>query len=509
MNPPGTTPQLPQPATLAHALARHAAERGDALAVHYLTAGGVRREHSYAELHRAALALGARLADLPGDQSDQPFVLIALPGGLDYVTAFFACLAAGATAVTYHPPALSSARAGRGYDERLARILRDCRPSAVLAETDLHERLARVGAEVGLTPWLLDPTRADEAAEGPPPLAEPLARPERLGLLQYTSGSTSEPKGVMVSNANLVHNAAGLAANLGSGPGQTAVGWLPLFHDMGLIGMICHPVLAGMAVRMSTPAVFLRQPVSWLREISDHRATVTIAPDFGYATAARKIPEHRRDGLDLSSLRHALNGAEPVRPRTIEEFAKQYAPWGLDPHAMMPVYGLAEGTLCVTCLDHRAEPALSEVSAPELRAGRVAPADGPRRVVLVGCGRSFTEDTDVAVVDPATRRRQPEGHVGEIWVNGPSVAGGYWRRPEATEEIFAAVRRAVVETHGVPVSEMGLLRPGAVPRTTSGKVQRRESARRWAAGEFTTLARWPDTGDADPRTPDTTTEESQ
>ncbi|MFC9748435.1 fatty acyl-AMP ligase [Streptomyces niveus] len=606
--------QLPDPRevpTLAHALAAHAAAMPDRAAVTYRGSTGEPRTHTYAGLHLRASALGAALAPLPGDGHDRPFVLIALPNGLDYVASFFACLMADAVAVTFHPPALSTARAGDKYDQRALAILQDCRPAAVLAECALHERLRTLAERAGLRPpLLLDPAtygteRSPAGAASPPaPLPAPLGRPESLALLQYTSGSTSEPKGVMVSHANLVHNSAGLARNLGSGPGQTAVGWLPLFHDMGLIGMICHPLWAGMSVRMSTPAAFLRDPASWLHEISQSRATITIAPDFGYATAARKVAEKRRAGLDLSCLRHALSGAEPVRPRTIEDFTEAYAPWGLEPRAMMPVYGLAEATLCVSCVDRQAEPALTEASQQALREGRVsssgkhgaAETGGDRALTLVGCGRSFTDDTEVAVVDPDAHVHLPDGEVGEIWVSGPSVAGGYWNRPGSTDATFGAtvqgsdrrylrtgdlgvmhggqlhivgrrkdvivhngvnhhpqdleatvetahaavgrvaavgvpvdgvvgaeelvllveladygrdrdhdavltaVRRAVTESHGIAVRAVELLKPGAVPRTTSGKVRRREAARRWATAGFNPLAGWPGSAAA-PRSP--------
>lgn len=583
---PSTLSTSPRVPTLAHALARHAERQPDLTAVSYRRTGGSVASYTYAQLHQKAAALGGLLAPLKKNPGDTPFVLIALSNGLDYVASFFGCLMADAAAVTFHPPALSTARAGRNYDLRAQRIIEDCRPAAVIAEPALHTRLRGLAREVGLEPLLIDPQMPSPTGAGP--LGGPLASPEHLALLQYTSGSTSEPKGVMVSHSNLVHNSAGLARNLGSGPGQTAVGWLPLFHDMGLIGMICHPLWAGMSVRMNTPAGFLRDPASWLQDISSTGATVTIAPDFGYATAVRKVSEDKRSGLDLSSLRHALSGAEPVRARTIEGFTKAYAPYGFNRSALMPVYGLAEATLCVSCLDHQAEPSITEASAQGLREGHVKPSDGLQRITVVGCGRSFTDDTDVCVIDPERHTRMPDGVVGEVWISGPSVAGGYWKRADATAETFgarvvgerdrtylrtgdlgvwhggqlhivgrrkdvivhhgvnhhpqdleataesahsaigraaalgitdsadpgvdrlvllletsdyhasgvdhdavgSAVRGAITEAHGVPVSAVALLRPGAVPRTTSGKVRRRESARRWSAGEFTPLAVW-------------------
>ncbi|MFJ8403580.1 fatty acyl-AMP ligase [Streptomyces microflavus] len=584
--------------TLAHALAHHAETRSDTTAIAY--ANGTRGQEdalSYGELYRRAAVLSTVLRSLPTRTHNRPFVLIALPNGIDYVSSFFACLIADAIAVTYHPPALSTARAGQAYDQRLAQILRDCEPSAIIAQPQLHQRLRQVSGTTGLSPLILDPQQAADTNE-PADLTTahaPLARPDHLALLQYTSGSTSDPKGVMVSHANLVHNVTGMARNLGTGPGQATAGWLPLFHDMGLIGMICHPIWAGMSVHMSTPAEFLRNPLGWLRTLTRTQATVTFAPDFAYATAVHKVPEERRTGLDLSGLRHALSGAEPVRPYTVERFTKEYASCGFDPHAMMPAYGLAEATLVVSCLDRKAAPAFSEVSADALgKQRRVEAPSGSRRTVLVGCGRSLADDTEIAIVDPSTRIRKNTGEVGEIWVSGPSVAGGYWNRPEETvntfqartaeaggespntylrtgdlgvwhedqlcvvgrikdvivhrgtnhypqdleatveschpatvraaalsvpvpnddahphtgEQIVAvtelaaygddtdydaitqAVRNAVLEEHGIPLAAVALLRAGAVPRTTSGKVRRQEGVRRWNAGEFKPVAEW-------------------
>nr|WP_237330305.1 fatty acyl-AMP ligase [Streptomyces sp. BA2] len=595
-------PPVSEPRTLAHALAAHAETRGDTDAIAYTTPQSSEETLTYAQLCGYAASLATVLADLPPRTHHRPFVLIALPNGLDYVASFFACTFADAVAVTFHPPTLSTARAGRAYDHRLTQILRDCEPSAIIAQPDLHPRLREVSRAAGLDPVMLDPRAADRSATGPAGFPGPRSRPEHLALLQYTSGSTSNPKGVMVSHANLVHNVTRLSANLGTGPGQSAAGWLPLFHDMGLIGMVCHPLWAGMSLHMATPAGFLRNPLRWLHTLSRTRATFTIAPDFGYATAVQKITEERREGLDLSALRHALNGAEPVRPRTIEQFAKAYAPYGFDPHAMMPAYGLAEATLVVSCLSQKAAPALSEVSADVLGGQqRVAAAEGTRNTVLVGCGRALAEDTEIAIVDPVTRVRKQPGEVGEIWVHGPSVAGGYWGRPKESDSTFrarvsqpghrdsertylrtgdlgvwhdhqvsvvgrikdvivhrgtnhyphdiegtvedshplavraaalsvpraddgpeagqaaqadqaeqvvlvceltdygdhvdydaviAAARNSVLEEHGIPVAAVGLLRAGAVPRTTSGKVRRHEAVLRWSADELRPVALW-------------------
>ncbi|MFJ4940553.1 fatty acyl-AMP ligase [Streptomyces pseudovenezuelae] len=425
--------------TLGHALTSHAERLSTTTALVYGTSNGTQDQRTYAELYAQAAAVGAVLHELPSRTHDRPFVLIALPNGVDYVASFFGCLLADAVAVTFHPPLMSTMRAGKAWDYRLEQILRDCEPSAVITAPNLHSRVRAVADSAALAPLVIAP---DEIAwDADVEVGTVRTRPEHLALLQYTSGSTSSPNGAMVSNANLAHNIAHIRRNLGTGPGQSAAGWLPLFHDMGLIGMVCHPLTAGMSLHMSTPTGFLRNPLGWLRTLSDTGSSFTIAPDFGYATAVQKVSEERREGLDLSGLRHALNGAEPVRRRTITAFAEAYRPYGFNPHAMMPVYGLAEATLVVTCLDRQAPPAFGQVERQTLGGAYRTAEDsqsGAARAELVGCGTSISADIEVAVVDPETSRRCPPGNVGEIWISGPSVAGGYWGHQKATRETFEA-----------------------------------------------------------------------
>lgn len=423
--------------TLGHALASHAERLSTTTALVYGRPDGGHDRRSYAELYAQAAAVGAVLHDLPPRTHERPFVLIALPDGVDYVASFFGCVLGDTVAVTFHPPLMSTTRAGKAWDHRLEQILRDCEPSAVITTPELRTRVTAVAGAAALSPLVIAPEEIGWDAGGE---AGPVrSRPDALALLQYTSGSTSSPKGAMVSNANLAHNIAHIRRNLSTGPGQSAAGWLPLFHDMGLIGMVCHPLTAGMSLHMSTPTGFLRNPLGWLRTLSETRSTFTIAPDFGYATAVHKVPEERRAGLDLSELRHALNGAEPVRSKTVRAFGQAYEPYGFDPHALMPVYGLAEATLVVTCLDRQAPPALGEADRRTLGG---TPGDdarpGTARTELVGCGAAIAPDMEVAVVDPRTSRRLPAGQVGEIWISGPGVAGGYWGRETATRETFGA-----------------------------------------------------------------------
>jgi acyl-CoA synthetase (AMP-forming)/AMP-acid ligase II len=525
------------PAPYGDRLAQWARERPDQTAVHCLGEGAV----TYAELFNAARVLAARLVDLPEGRYGGRFVLIALPTGLGYVLAFHACLLAGVTAVPFYPPGLATSRARAAFGRRLREILADCDPSAVFGTPDVLDAVD-TGAVRYASPEPIEPE------------TELLPAPhDGVALLQYTSGSTATPKGVLVTQDNLAHNCAGMAWRLGSTPGESATSWLPLFHDMGLIGMLAHPLWAGMTVHLMSPSAFVRRPMRWLETISATGSVLTMAPDFAYALAARRADDVST--LDLSALRLAITAAEPIRPATLAAFAEAFAPAGLRPTALTPGYGLAENTLCVVAADRAVDPLL---------VGR-----------LVGCGSGPFPGTRTAIVDPATRRRCP---VGEIWVSGTSVAAGYWRRPAETvatfqaridgepgqwlrtgdlgrvvdgqlcvtgrlkdviihnghnvhpdeleaasadchpdlvggggaafesggrvvlvreitaagdtAEILRCIRLAVAEETGIALDTVVLVRRAAIPRTTSGKVRRGECARSWADGELTAIARW-------------------
>jgi acyl-CoA synthetase (AMP-forming)/AMP-acid ligase II len=361
------------------------------------------------------------------------FVLIMLPNGLDYVVSMYGCLAAGAVAVPFYPPTLLTNRTTRAFRQRFGQIQQDCQPDVVILPRKLLDLMRE--ELTGTDTVLL-------AAEDLPGVVAGTdridARPGDLALLQYTSGSTIQPKGVMVTHANLAHNVRGLAATLGSADGESLVSWLPMYHDMGLIGTVLHPLAAGMSVYLTTPAAFARKPFLWLDMLSRSRAVMTFAPNFGYDLSVRWVPEEQRATLDLSHLRIAINAAEPVRHTTIEAFVKAYQPYGFSPSAMTPGYGLAEATLFVTVHAPYREPTFLEVSTRRLREhGLVAPADREQTTVLAGCGGD-APDTVTVIVDPERLTPCPDGTVGEIWVTGPGVAGGYWNQPELSGQVFAA-----------------------------------------------------------------------
>ena len=268
---------------------------------------------------------------------------------------------------------------------------------------------------------------------------DPGATLETLAFLQYTSGSTATPRGVMVTHGNLLHNLACLREVFQFSPESIGVTWLPHYHDMGLIGGLLQPVYAGGEMIVMPPSSFLQRPIRWLAAVTRYRATTMVAPNFAYELCVQKISAEQRAPLDLASVKVALCGAEPVRPDTLAQFAKVFGPCGFRQEAFRPAYGLAEATLIVSGHSDGGAPFTPAVLAEELQRNRIKPAEegaaGSR--VLVGCG-GIAPDLKVVIVDPETLAPCASDRVGEIWVSGPSVARGYWRKPAETEQTFGA-----------------------------------------------------------------------
>jgi acyl-CoA synthetase (AMP-forming)/AMP-acid ligase II len=388
---------------------------------------------TYAELDRRARVVATRLRQTAKGDPARP-VLLLYPPTLDFVTAFLGCFYAGRTAI----PAPLPDEPG----ERLARvsgILRDARVGAVLTLPEYRQPIGAWLTAAGERDVVcLAAAVGDDESDADPDLwTPPRVRDGDVAFLQYSSGSTSEPKGVMVTHANLAANEEAIRAAMRTPEGVVAGSWLPLYHDMGLIGMTLQPLwVGGTSVQMS-PIAFVKQPHRWLRMIHDYRVEGTASPDFGYELCVRRVTEEQSAGLDLSSLRVALNGAEPVRAETVRAFVRRFAGNGLRPEAILPSYGLAESTLLVSSGDTEAPHLELTVDAHALERDELRPArsDRPART-LVGCGRP--KDTEVLIVDPVSLEALPDGRVGEIWLRGPSVAAGYWNREELTAETFRA-----------------------------------------------------------------------
>ncbi|MYX99288.1 AMP-binding protein [Streptomyces sp. SID486] len=407
----------PAPPTLVHVLRDRALENPHGTAYVFLADGeDDAREISYRHLYAAAaeVAGALRAGHEPGERA-----LLLFPPGLDYVTAFFGCLLAGVVAVPAYPP-----QDARGLG-RLNAIVADAGASIALTTKDLLP-LTRSALDAPLE-WIApDAPGTGAAGAGAPSVpgsaADPVAAtPEDLAFLQYTSGSTRLPRGVMLTHANLVHNLRAIYESFAGAARDVMVSWLPPYHDMGLIGAILEPLYGGFPGVLMSPLHFLQKPYRWLKAISVHGGTISPSPNFGYELCLRKIDDAQRASLDLSSWRAAVNGAEPVRVETVERFTERFAPAGFGPDAFRPSYGLAEATLLVT-----ADPVGHSV--------RRFPVEGVSRIA---CGTA-RGDQSVVVVDTATLAPAGAGQVGEVWVAGPSVSPGYWGRPTESTALFGA-----------------------------------------------------------------------
>lgn len=432
--------------SLVDVLRERAAAAGDAVAHRFLREGlEVTDQVTYAALDRAARAGAALLAGSlsPGDR-----VLLIYPPGLDFLTGFFSALYAGAIPVPAYPPH------PRQSDARLRAIVADARPAVALASPEFVTRLEEASegrAPVGPALEVGDglPALPCRSIGDAPPGAAESWRPPALGRsdlshLQYTSGSTAVPKGVMVTHGNVLSNLADLDEGWRHDRGSTIVSWLPPFHDMGLVYGLLMPIYAAIPGVLLPPVVFLQRPLRWLQAISRFGGTHSAAPNFAYDHCSRRVRPADLPGLDLSRWAVAVNGAEPVRGETMDRFCAAFEGVGFRRAAFAPGYGLAEATLKVTAMRRDDGPVEGTF-------------DGRR---LVSCGAPICE-TRIAIVDPETGARLPERVTGEVWVGGPSVAAGYWGRTEESAATFAAVT-ATGEGPYLKTGDLGFVSGGAL-----------------------------------------------
>jgi acyl-CoA synthetase (AMP-forming)/AMP-acid ligase II len=392
---------------------------------------------SYGELDRRARRIAAKLQALlrPGDR-----VLLLCPPGLEFIEGFYGCLYAGAVAVPAYPPDPTAP----GRIERIDAIARDCRPSAILSVqlvADARELIVRYA------PALAELPIVTSQAEGPDESAfAPLSiGPHDMAFLQYTSGSTGNPKGVMLTHGNLLQNQEMIREKMPQDSDGMVVGWLPLFHDMGLIGLVNYTAYIGIRCVLMGPEKFLRRPMRWLEAASRYRATLTGAPNFGFDLCVNKSTPEERAALDLSSIEILFNGAEPIRAETLDRFATAFAPSGLRAEAFMACYGLAEATLMVAASPVAVAPRTRWLDPAALESGVARDLDGADARAYVSCG-SAAGDQVIAIVDPASGTPCPHGHVGEVWISGPHVGQGYWDDPQRSEETFRARLDAAART---------------------------------------------------------------
>lgn len=507
-------------------------------------------------------------------------VVLAFPPGPEYLAAYFGCLYAGVIAVPAYPPRRNQ------RDERLRAMIADADVKIGLTTASQLDSI-RASENDAAVAWHGIETMDDVS---PDDWVRPNLNRQSIAFLQYTSGSTGSPKGVMVTHGNLLHNQHLIRASFRSNQDDTLVGWLPLHHDMGLIGNSLHPLSLGGDLVFMSPIDFLQKPVRWLRAISDYRGTVAGGPNFAYRLCAEEIDDADLEGIDLSSWAVAFNGAEPIDSRVLRQFADRFSAQNFTHAQFCPCYGMAETTLLVSS-SVRGQP-VRELPPQPTDSDANANSDSiksPSRSNWIGCGVP-DPSMDVRIVDPDTKREKPPGEIGEIWIAGDSVAAGYWKKPEQTRETFAAtivggdrpylrtgdlglidrdtfdgelfvtgrckdliivrgvnhypqdiertaesahpanaiaggaafaiptddgeavvivqelkrsqrreadgsevvdaIRNSVAAEHSIVPVSIVLIRPGGLPKTTSGKVQRSEARRRFETNHYQVLHRW-------------------
>jgi acyl-CoA synthetase (AMP-forming)/AMP-acid ligase II len=539
--------------------------------------GGEEAAITFAELAERAEGLARRIAVRvpPGERA-----LLLCPNGIEFMVGFFGCLLAGVIAVPMMLPRRQSAR------DASTSIVADCTPRLALAPSGLiaGERGDLIGRFPPEIEWLAVDDSADGTDGGDGTLAP--GRGDDIAFLQYTSGSTSAPKGVMVSHANLLANLAMIEGAFGNTAASAYVSWVPLYHDMGLIINALQSLYIGAPCVLMAPVAFMQRPLLWLRAISNYRAEVAGGPNFAFDLCVERYRPEQMVRVDLSGWKLAFNGAEPVRAATIRRFTETFAPHGFAADAMFPAYGMAEATVLASAGRRGAGPVSRELSRDGLRRNRAAPArDDADAQTVVGCGRALAAER-IAIVDADSLERLAAGDIGEIWVAGPNVACGYWRNAEASaaafraeiageegaswlrtgdlgftddrgelfitgrikeivivrganhypqdiehtvqgchpglrrhggaaftvsedgeserlvvvqevertfrhrivvDEIVGRIREAVVSEHEIVPHRIALLRPGALPKTTSGKIQRALSRQLWLEGSLDRL----------------------
>ncbi|MHC5779062.1 condensation domain-containing protein [Nostoc sp.] len=526
---------------------------------------------TYHELDRRSRAVAAQLQAL-GLSGERAILLY--PSGLDYLTAFFGCLYAGVVAVPAYPPR------NQRKTPRIQAISTDAQASVALTTTAMLPTLQSILTlltKQGNFHWLT----TDNIAQGiEDSWQQPAINGDTLAFLQYTSGSTGTPKGVMLSHGNLLHNAAVTYQLMEHSPSSKFVSWLPVYHDMGLIGGILQPLYGGFPCILMSPASFLQRPYRWLQAISHYKGTTSGGPNFAYEQCVQRITQEQKETLDLSSWSVAFNGAEPVRQDTLEQFAITFAECGFRPEAFYPCYGMAEATLIVSGGFKTALAQVKTVDKSALSQNQIVEATIQNQDIqsFVSCGETIPQQ-QIVIVNPETLTRCSSDEVGEIWVSGPSVGQGYWNRPLETEqtfhaylkdtgerpflrtgdlgflhneelfitgrakdliiirgrnlypqdieltvehshlllrsgsgaafsvevekeerlvvvqelefrakpnleEVIAAIRQAVPEEHEVQVYAVVLIKPGTIPKTSSGKIQRRATRAQFLAGQL-------------------------
>ncbi|MBF0521106.1 MAG: fatty acyl-AMP ligase [Nitrospirae bacterium] len=388
---------------------------------------------TYAELDKKARSIAV---ELQRSYHRGSRAILAYPSGLDFICAFFGCVYAGIIAVPAYPPKRNQKL------DRFKSIIDDSKPSVILSKSNIVNKIKPMYKEdlsLKDLPWVSTETISEDNAKD---YWENLVNADDIVFLQYTSGSTAKPKGVMITHENIIYNELMLQSAINLSEDSIAVGWSPLFHDMGLIGQVLSPIYMGMRLYFMAPISFLQKPICWIKAVSDYKATVTLAPNFAYELCARQITDEQKQGLNLSHLKIALSGSEPVNSSTMDRFYEAFSPYGLKRETLYPAYGLAEVTLFATGGERGDLQVYKSLLTNELERNRVVLTgnegnNGKGTKILVGNGKPWL-DEKIVIADPETNATKPVGEIGEILISGKNVAKGYWNNPEATKQTFQA-----------------------------------------------------------------------
>ncbi|MGF1990763.1 MAG: amino acid adenylation domain-containing protein [Nostoc sp. ZfuVER08] len=403
---------------------------------------------TYYELDRRSRAVAAQLQafGLSGERA-----ILLYPPGLDYLIAFFGCLYAGVVAVPAYPPR------NQRKTPRIQAITIDAQASVALTTTAMLPALQSIftpDTKQGNFRWLTTDNTAQDLEDS---WQQPAINGDTLAFLQYTSGSTGTPKGVMLSHGNLLHNAAVTYQLMEHSSSSKFVSWLPVYHDMGLIGGILQPLYGAFGCILMSPASFLQRPYRWLEAISRYKGTTSGGPNFAYEQCIQRITQQQKETLDLSSWSVAFNGAEPVRRDTLEQFATAFAECGFRAEAFYPCYGMAEATLIVSGGSKKALAQIRTVNKSALSQNQIVEATTHQDIQsFVSCGKAIPNQ-QIVIVNPQTFTRCSSDEVGEIWVSGPSVGQGYWNRTEETKETFHAYLKDTKEGPFLRTGDLGFL----------------------------------------------------